>query len=113
MILDEGLNKLASNAATIITNAQWGTGTALPSASDTELGSAIATTLIAVTSSVSGNTVQFTHEVPSTAGNGYNLTEHELQFSTGESLNRSLGGEITKIASYELTTIVTVSFLRG
>jgi len=113
MILNEGLIQLASNFAADITNGQWGTGTAIPTPTDTGLGSAIPSTLIALTSTSSGTTAQFTHVVPSTSANGYDLTEFELEFSGGQSLNRSLGGAISKTSNIELTTICTVSFIRA
>lgn len=112
MILDEGLEELASRFAADVTLGQWGTGTAVPSATDTGLGSAIPDTLIALTSTSSGNSSQFTHEVSSAEGNGFDLTEHELEFDNNVSFNRSLGGPISKTASFELTTLVTVSFVR-
>lgn len=113
VLQDEGLTELAQQFADLIANGQWGTGTASPTPTDGALGSAIVDTLIAPTGDSSGNTVQFTHSVPSTVGNPYDLTEHELQFTSGDSLNRTVGGAISKTTSFELITITTISFVRS
>lgn len=113
MITDEGLKRLAELNASDITQGQWGTGTAIPTTSDTSLGSAIPDTLLSLSATSSGNSAQFTHDVTSTQGNGYDLVEFELQFGNGDSLNRTLGGAISKTNSFEISTIVTVSFVRG
>lgn len=112
VILDEGLNKFASDAVSDITKGQYGTGTTEPKVNDTGLETPVATTLLATTNTSSGNSTQLTHTVPSTVANGNSLTEYELQFSDGTSLNRSLQGTITKSASFEVVTISTVSFVR-
>jgi hypothetical protein len=113
VILDEGLTRVAELHASDIAQGQWGIGTAVPAPSDTGLGSAVVSTLLNVTGSSSGNSAQFTHTVPSTSGNGVDLTEFELRFGNGDSLNRTVGGAISKTSSFDLTTITTVSFVRG
>lgn len=112
VLLDEGLDELATQFGPLIAFGQWGTGTALPTPSDTGLGSAVAETKLAPSATASGNSVQFLHEVNSTLGNGFALVEFELQFDSGDSLLRTTGGTINKTNSYTLTTFVTINFLR-
>ena len=112
-LLNEGLDELATQFASLISKGQWGTGTTLPTPSDTGLETPVAATLLSVTASSSGNSAQFTHEVNSVLGNSNDLTEFELQFASGDSLNHTLGGPISKTSSVEVTTITTVNFIRG
>lgn len=114
VLLDEGLNQLATRTASDITKGQWGTDTTAATPTDTGLGTAVATTLLAFDSSTaSGNSVQFQHTTPSTTGNGNTLAEYEVQFDDGNSLNRSVGASFAKTASFDVTTITTVNFVRG
>ena len=113
VLTDVGLNETATRFANEITKAQWGTGTATPTTSDTGLGSAIPSTLLDVTSTTSGTSAQFTHTVPSTEANGYELTEFDLRFDDGTNLNRTLGGAISKTSAFEVVTISTINFVRG
>lgn len=111
-IVDEGLEELANQFKDLITQGQWGTGTTLPTTADTGLETAVGATLLTVSTGASGAASQFTHVLPSTTGNGNDLTEFELQFSNGDSLNRSVGGAITKTNSFSITTIATINFTR-
>ena len=113
MLLDEGLNELADQFVDLIAYGQWGTATTLPTTTDVGLGSPVTATKIAPTGINSGAAVQFTHVVSSALGNGNTLTEFELQFTNGDSLMRQIGGPVSKTASFELTTIVTINILRG
>jgi hypothetical protein len=113
VLLDEGLEELAVQFEDLIDDGQWGTATTLPDVTDTGLGSPVTATLLAVSTTSSGNSTQFTHALDSLTGNGNILTEFELQFVNGDSLMRQIGGPITKTDSFELTTIVTVNFVRG
>lgn len=113
VLLDEGLEELGTQFATLITQGQWGTGTALPIPTDTGLGAAVATTLAGLTITTSGNSVQFTHNLVAATANPSALTEFELRYSGGDSLNRTLGGTINKTSSFEVVTITTVNFIRN
>lgn len=113
VILDEGLNKLTNDFKTLITQGQWGTGTAVPNTSDTGLQIPEALTLKNVTKTSSGNTAQFTHELASTEANGTSYAEYELQYANGDSLNRVLFGTVNKTAAAELTVITSVNFIRS
>lgn len=113
VLLNEGLEEAATQFGGLITKGQWGTGTADPAFTDTGLGSAIPDTLNSVGSAVSGRTVQFTHTTATTEGNGYALTEYELRFANGDSLNRVLTAGINKDSSYQIQTITSVTFSRG
>lgn len=110
VILNEGLEEIASRLAVDITQGQWGTDTTLATANDTGLGTAVAATLLTLDSkTASGNSVNFTHTTPSTAGNGNSLAEFELRFDNGDSLNRSVGGSFSKTNSFDVTTITIVN----
>ncbi|GAF76349.1 unnamed protein product [marine sediment metagenome] len=111
--LDEGINEVALRHASDITKGQWGDDNTNPAVTDTGLISPIASTLITVAATNSGNSAQFTHTVPSTTANGNTLREFELQFDNGVSLNRTVGGDVAKTSSFIVTTISTVSFVRG
>lgn len=113
VLLDEGLEEMANQFKSLITKGQWGTGTATPTTTQTCLGSALPTTLLTVDNAQSGNTVQFTHTVPSTVANSEDLTEYELQFANGDSLNRSVNGAISKTQNFEIVTITGVTFIRS
>lgn len=114
VLLDEGLEEMASRLAVDITNGQWGSGTTLPTAADTGLETPIAASLLALDSATaSGNSVLFQHTVPSTTANSNNFSEFELQFDNGDSLNRSLGATFAKTASFDVTTLITVNFIRA
>jgi len=113
VVLDEGLNEIASRFASDITKGQYGSGTTLPTTSDTGLETAIGATLLTVDSGTSsGNSSQFQHTVPSTTGNGSTFSEFEWQFDNGVSFNHTLGATFSKTASFSVVTIGTVSFVR-
>jgi len=113
VITTEGLNTAAEKMAALITVGQWGTGTSNPSITDTALETPVAATSLALSSTVVGNTIQFTHIVNTSTGNGNVLTEYELSYATGENFNRSVGGAINKDSSVSLTTISQITMLRG
>jgi len=113
VLLDEGLSKIATDFAATITQGQWGTGTADPGPSNTGLGSAIPQSLLSTNYIVSGNSVQYTHELLAGLANGFDLTEFEVRFANSDSLNRAVGGPISKTSSYEIITITSVTFVRN
>ena len=113
MILDEGMTELIDQFPALISNAQCGTATTLPLKTDTGLTSAVSATLLAPTSTISGNTVKFLHTVGTAVANGTSLSEHELRFASNDSLNRNLLGDVNKTASYILVTTYEISFIRG
>lgn len=114
MIIDEGLNEIATRIASDITKGQWGTGTTAEAATDTGLETAVAATLLTLTAATaSGNSAQFVHELSSALGNSNTLTEFELQFDDGDSLNRTVGAGIAKTSSFTMTTITGVNFVRA
>lgn len=113
VLLDQGLTELAERLAADITKGQWGDDNTDPKVTDTGLLSPITSTLITLTTTSSGNSAQFTHTVPSTTANGNTFREFELQFDDGTEINRTVGGDVAKTASFIVTTISTVSFVRG
>jgi len=112
VLLDAGLNALATNLGGDITKGQWGENSDTPSPTDTGLTSPIASTLITTTNTASNNTMQAAHTVNSTLANGETFTEFELQFSNGDSLMRSVGGSVSKTSTNEVTTVTGVNFVR-
>jgi len=113
VLIDVGLNETATRIAADITKGQWGSNTALATAADTGLGTAIAATLLTLDSAtVSGNSAQFQHSVSSSLGNGSTFAEFELQFDNSISFNHSVGASFSKTASFDVTTITTVNFVR-
>ena len=113
VLLDEGMEKLATEVASLLSQGQWGTDTTLPSPADTGLGTAVAATLKDLDTNVSGSSIQTTHTTTSTDANGSDLTEYEIRFSNGDSLNRVLSAAISKAASSEVITMTTVNFVRS
>lgn len=113
VLLNEGLTELANQFKDLINEGQWGTGTTTPAASDTGLETPVVATLLGVTTNSSSASAQFTHTVGNSLANGSDLTEYELQFVNNDSLNRTVGGPISKKAAFDLTTISTVNFVRG
>jgi len=113
VLLNEGLNKLATEFASLITQGQWGTGTTLETVGDTGLETPLASTLLNVSAVSSNNSCQFTHTIPSTTANGVALTEYELRYANGDSLNRVVGGAVNKTASFDVITISTINFVRS
>jgi hypothetical protein len=113
MILDEGLSSITNTLSGVVSTGQWGTGTALPTPTDTGLLAPVASTLVAVTSSVSGQSVQFEHILNSAAGSGNTLNEFGITLSDGSDLTRAVGGGIIKTTSFQLTTIANINLLRS
>jgi hypothetical protein len=113
VLLNEGLNKLATEVGNVVTYGQWGTGTADPLITNTGLGSALPDSLNAVGSAVSGRSCQFTHTTLTTESNGNTMTEYELRFTNGDSLNRILVAGIPKTSTYQVQSITSVTFTRG
>ena len=113
VIVEEGLNKLATEAGSLIVNGQWGTGTADPTITDIGLGSALPDSLNALGTAVTGRSIEFTHTLTTTESNGETLAEYELRFANGDSLNRILTAAINKESSYLVKTITVVTFSRG
>lgn len=113
MIPDAGLNKSAAILAAAVTKGEWGTGTNLPAAGDTDLQTPVAATLLDLeTPTVSGSGIQFEHNLSSGLGNGSTLTEFALKFSDGTILTRSLGGPIIKTSAYTVNVITQFNILR-
>ena len=113
VILNQGLDTLTEQIAPLFSKGQWGTGTTIPDVTDTDLETAVAATLLATTSTTSGTSVQLTHELSSTLGNGSALTEFSIKFSDDESFDRTVGGAVNKTSEIQLTTITTVNIIRG
>ena len=104
---------MAENFATLITSAEWGTGTTIPTATDTGLEAPVSSTLSNITSAQSGPSVNFTQTLNSAAGSGSTLTEYSISFADGVELTRAINGGIGKTSSFELITISGFNILRA
>jgi hypothetical protein len=98
VLLNEGLNRIRTLIGDDVSQGQVGSGTALPSPTDSTLVTPIATTLVNV-DSVTANTdktinVQYT--VPSTKANGSALNELEITLSNGDTALRKVYETIDK-----------------
>jgi hypothetical protein len=113
MIVDNGLNKVATLLSTNIVRSKWGQGSALPTPSDTGLAIPINASSATLTSTLSGNSVQFTANISSTTANTTGFSEYVLIFSSGTTFTRSIGAPFTKTSSYEVTTISTINCIRS
>ena len=114
VIYDQGLQKIAEELSDLIDQGQWGLGTAVPTSSDTGLESPITATQLSTTNTESGNSFQLTYELNTTTGNGNDLTEYEVQFSSDDTgLGRNLKGPISKTDDIKVTVISTYNILRG
>jgi len=113
MILDEGLNQVKDLVNADLSKGQSGTGTTLPTAADTGLEVADTDTLLTLTS-VTVNDKQLTtqHDINSIVANGVTLTEHEIQFVSGESFNRNVHAAISKTSAIEIQYLDTFYFER-
>ena len=83
-MLNEGLNQIRDLIVADIDKGQLGTGTTAPTATDTALETADATTLLALDSvTTSDRMIKFTYTLPNTGGSSVTYTEFELQESSG------------------------------
>ena len=107
-VLNEGLNKIRDLLESNLTKGQSGTGTTLPTASDSGLETPVAATLLTLTS-ITKNDKQLTttHDINANVGNGNNISEHEIQFSDGVSLHRVVHASFSKTSANEMQYLDT------
>ena len=112
-LLNEGLNKVANELSSLVTVGQYGTGTTLPSFTDTGLETAVGASSKSLTSAASGPSFTLTHSLSSTEANSNTFTEFITDFADSSTLTRSVFEGVTKQATIELTTITTINIIRG
>ena len=111
VVLTEGINRLRDLFNTDIFKCQAGTGTTAPTAADTGLETADATTLLAPTKQTASANVQVTHTIPSTVGSGTTYAEQETQGNSGSTnYNRLVHTGIAKGAADEFIYITNFFF---
>jgi len=111
VLINEGLNRVRDLVDNDIFKGQAGTDTTAPSESDTGLNSAVAATLLVVSTSVADKTLKVSHVIDSSTATGNTFSEWEVQLNSGgESLNRSVTAGVAHTSSDELTKITTFFF---
>ncbi len=114
MYPDIALQRTRDLIDTDLENGQAGTGTTLPTTTDTALETPIANTENALTSTTSGQSVQTTLVILSAQGNSSTLTEYVDFVNAGTTiLNRIVVTGIAKTAAKEITKITTYTYNRG
>ena len=113
VVVNNGLEKIASVVAVDLSTGEWGDDNTTPSQSDTDLISAVAGTSKSLQKTTSGQTIQLTHELGLSSGNSNTLKEFGNKFTDSTLLNRVISGDIIKTSSLIVTTISTVSFKNG
>ena len=112
---DEGINRVRDLIAGDLYKGQKGTGTTVPTTSDTALESAVAATSKDLSYSLEDKQITITHEIPATDGNGNTLSEGNIELGdagTQYQLIRYTHHGVIKSASDEQVTIVRL-FLRN
>jgi hypothetical protein len=111
MILNEGLNRVRDLVDAGLDKGQCGDDDTLPTATDTGLGSAIATTLLTLTSTTKTDKMITTnHNISSVTANGETFKEHEIRFANGDSFNHVVHASVSKSSSVEVEYITNFMF---
>lgn len=108
-MLTEGINRTRDLINTDIFKCQAGTGTSAATTNDTGLETADSNTLLTPTIVVADKSIQITHTIASTIGNGTTYSEQETQLNSGAtSLNRIVHNGLLKGAKDEFVYITNV-----
>ena len=109
-----GLNRVRDLFTTDLFKAQAGTGTNAPTANDTALQTAVAATLLTVSSSKADKAVQVTHTINPGIADSSALSEQEIQTNSGSTeFNRITHTALTKGANDQFNYITTIFFEAG
>lgn len=112
VLSDAGLNRITALTVADIDDGRAGTGTTLPTASDTNLETPVVATEADVDVTQSGSTFAVTHIVVSTAANGSDLTEWQIRMNAeATQLNRVVTAAVSKTAELEVTKITLFTVL--
>lgn len=112
MIQEEGIPDVRDAIVTLLDKGQFGSNSDAVTKDDGGVKTAIAASLITLSEkSVSGHQIKTKHVVPSTTANSTTFTEHEVVFTTGNSLTRNVFNSFSKTSSIEVHgfTIFTVN----
>jgi hypothetical protein len=102
MILRDGKNRIRDLIDGDKFKGQMGTGTTAPTEDDTSLGTADATTLFTLTSTLSDKQILFDYNCPTTTGSGTTYAEFELQLNSGtDHLTRQTFAGLGKLSTEE------------
>ena len=108
VILTEAKNRIRDLIGEDLSNAAHGTDGTDVLVSDEDLLSQEVSTIADVSTTVGNKTVNATHILLSTIGNGVTLREFGVYMSDGTSLNRVVYPSLEKISSIEVHTITTL-----
>lgn len=110
MILNQGLYNFVEDVHDDMTNGECGTDTTLFQKSDTGVKTAVASTDIALADKVfSRETINVTHQLSTSLGNGSDITEFEVN-NTSIAYNRIVKPAFSKTSSDELNMIHAFEF---
>jgi len=114
MIPDVALQRDRDRVNSDLQKGQAGTGTTLPTTTDTGLETAVADTSNTLTTTTSGQSLQTTNVILSTQGNGSTLTEYVDFVNAGSTLQqRIVVTGIAKTSAKEITKITNYTWNRG
>lgn len=106
VISNGGITRIVSLITTDINDGRAGTGTTLPSATDTDLETPVAATEADVDIVTVNSGFSVTHVIASTSANGNDLTEWQLRMnSEATQLHRVVTAAVSKTATIEVTKI--------
>lgn len=111
--VNSAFNKIANVVGDAMGTGEWGTGTTTPTVTDTDLETPVVGTSYSLDKTISGQSLQLTHTLPSTAGNGNTLTEFGTKFTDTTLFNHVLIGGIAKTSNVELIAVVSQTFKNG
>ena len=81
-ISNTGINRIVTLITADIDDGRAGTGTTLPTAADTDLDTVVAATEVDVNIVTVAQGFSVTHVIPSTSGNGSDLTEWQIRMNS-------------------------------
>lgn len=111
MMVEDGINRIRDLLDDDLVNGIAGTGTTVPTESDTALVTPIAAAEKVITTTVSNKTLTVSHVIPSTDANGNDLAEWGTEINSGTKiLHRTVTAPITKSTGNEVTRLTTFYF---
>lgn len=111
-ISNVGLSRIVTLITNDIVDGRAGTGTTLPTASDTNLETPVANTEADVDVVTASNSFSVTHLVNSLSGNGSTLTEWHIRMNAeATQLHRVVMAGVVKTSAIEVTKITLFDVL--
>lgn len=99
----QGKAKIANAISNGLIYGECGTSNAVPTLSDTDLGSPVTASIESLDVTTTDGLVTTTYELPYSDGNGNSYTEFAIQDGSGELVSRYVFKSIPKTSSSELT----------